>query len=588
MIKILSEETINKIAAGEVVERPVSIVKELVENSIDSGAKNISVEISGGGHNLIQVADDGCGMSYDDVVVAFERHATSKISSFNDVVHLKTLGFRGEALASIAAVSEVKLFTRTKGSLSGVYLLIENGKIIEKKDAGTKEGTRIEITKLFWDLPARRKFLKSQSTEMYHISRLLTGFALAYPDIYFSLNNQNKENFTWPKQETLKDRIYQIFGKEVFDQILPIKFSNESTNISGFISHPLTNYSNRNQQFFLVNGRIIKNRVLDHAIQSAYKTLMPESRYPFLVISIQINGELVDVNVHPTKREVRFLKENNVHDILENIIKDALFADKDKTVGAFTGENSGRHSRESGNPDILQTIIDSRLCGNDAADKHEDNIAEPLSAFRNNTTESLFQIEEEKQISLKIKGQIKNTYMLLENKEGLLIVDQHALEERILYEKIKEDLLKKSLEKQSLLFPLTLEISPQEVSRLEKVIPEFTKIGFDIEFISKTGLVVREVPALSKRLNINSFVHDVLTELPFDDGAGEKKEELFDDLIKMLACRSAVKAGDFLEMEEMKKLIYELAKNDFLTCPHGRPIFIKMTAAELEKKFKRK
>lgn len=557
MIKILSEDTINKIAAGEVIERPVSIVKELVENSIDSGAKNISVEISGGGHNLIQVIDDGCGMSYDDAVVAFERHTTSKISSFNDVIHLKTLGFRGEALASIAAVSEVKLLTRTKDSLPGVYLLIQNGKVVEKRDVGTNEGTRIEVAKLFWDLPARRKFLKSQSTEMYYINQLLTGFTLAYPDIYFSLNNQNKENFAWPKQETLKDRIYQIFGKEVFDQILPIKFSDESINISGFISNPSINYSNRNQQFFLINGRIIKNRVLDHSVQSAYKTLIQEGRYPFLVVSIQINGELVDVNVHPTKKEIRFLEEGKVHDILENVIKDAL-----GSVAA------GRQARPEGCDYQLLPTTDSL------------QVSEPLSVLQSNT--------EELWIPLKIKGQIKNTYLLLENDDGLLIIDQHALEERILYERIKENLLNGSLEKQSLLFPLTLEVSPQEVSRLEKIIPEFTRIGFDIELIGKTSLAVREVPALAKRLDIHSFVHDVLTELPFDDGTREKKEELFDDLIKMLACRSAIKAGDFLEMEEMKKLVYELAKNDFLTCPHGRPIFIKLTTSELEKKFKRK
>lgn len=573
MIKILSEETINKIAAGEVVERPVSIVKELVENSIDSGAKNISVEIAGGGHNLIQVADDGCGMSYDDAVIAFERHATSKISSFDDVTHLKTLGFRGEALASIAAVSEVKLFTRVKGSLPGIYVLIENGKILEKKDTGTKEGTRIEVTKLFWDLPARRKFLKSQSTEMYHISQLLTGFALAYPDIYFSLNNQNKENFSWPMQGTLKDRIYQIFGKEVFEQILPVKFSDGSINVSGFISQPSLNYSNRNQQFFLVNGRIIKNRVLDHAVQRAYKTLMPDNRYPFLAITIRINGELVDVNVHPTKKEVRFLEESKVHDILENIIKSTLFSEKDKTVGFFT--------------EAFKKDFDLAYSYQNK-NENTDEISEPVSVLQCNAKETLLQAEEEKQISIKIKGQIKNTYLLLENKEGLLIVDQHALEERILYEKIKEDLLKKSLEKQSLLFPLTLEVSPQEVSRIEKFIPEFIKIGFDIEFIGKTSLVVREVPALAKRLNINMFIHDVLTELPFDDGTGEKKEEMFDAMLKMLACRSAIKAGDFLEMEEMKKLVYELSVNNFMTCPHGRPIYIKITTLELEKKFKRK
>lgn len=561
MIKILSEDTINKIAAGEVIERPVSIVKELVENSIDSGAKNISVEVSGGGHNLIQVIDDGCGMSYDDAVLAFERHATSKISSFNDVVHLKTLGFRGEALASIAAVSEVKLFTRRGDSLSGVHLLIQNGKIIEKKNAGTKEGTRIEVTKLFWDLPARRKFLKSQSTEMYYINQLLTGFALAYSEIYFSLNNQNKESFTWPKQETLKDRIYQVFGKEVFEQIQPIKFSGESINISGFISNPSINYSNRNQQFFLVNGRIIKNRVLDHAVQSAYKTLLPEGRYPFLVASVQIDGELVDVNVHPTKKEVRFLEEGKVHDILENVTKDAL-------GNVAAGFSLRKTTQPEGCGYQLPPITDQL------------QISEPLSVLQSNTQEPC--------IPLNIKGQIKNTYLLLENDEGLLIIDQHALEERMLYERIKENLLNGALEKQSLLFPLTLEILPQEASRLEKIIPEFTKIGFDIELIGKTSLAVREVPALAKRLDINSFVHDVLTELPFDDGTRGKKEELLDDLIKMLACRSAIKAGDFLEVEEMKRLVYELAKNDFLTCPHGRPIFIRMTTSELEKKFKRK
>ncbi|MEW6087258.1 MAG: DNA mismatch repair endonuclease MutL [bacterium] len=573
MVKILTEETINKIAAGEVVERPASIVKELVENSIDAGAKNISVEISGGGHNLIQVADDGRGMSYDDAVLAFERHATSKISSFDDVSRLKTLGFRGEALASIAAVSEVKLFSKERGALSGIYILMDNGKIIEKKTAGTSEGTRIEVSKLFWELPARRKFLKSQSTEMYHINQLMTGFALAYPGIHFSLNNQNKETYVWPGQGTLENRIYQVFGKEIFDKILPVKFSDETVKISGFISNPPVNYSNRNQQYFLVNGRIIKNRVLDHAVQSACKTLVPETRYPFLVISIQINGELVDVNVHPTKKEVRFLEENRIHEILENIIKEALFSGKDKTLGVAAAD-----VKKYPGPAYYQQ----------SADKNGNKISESLNAPQYGTKDVLLHFEEEKQISLKIKGQIKNTYILLENNEGLLIVDQHALEERILYEKIKEDLLKKSLEKQSLLFPIALEISPQEVSRLENIIPEFSKTGFDIGFIGKTSLVVREVPALAKRLNIDSFVHDVLTELPFDEKSKEKKEELFDALIKMLACRSAIKAGDFLEMEEMKKLVYELAKNDFITCPHGRPIFIKITASELGKKFKRK
>lgn len=564
MIKILSEDTINKIAAGEVIERPVSIVKELVENSIDSDAKNISVEVSGGGHNLIQVVDDGCGMAFDDAILAFERHATSKISSFDDVTHLKTLGFRGEALASIAAVSEVKLFTRAKDSLSGVHLLIQNGKVVEKKNVGTNKGTRIEVTKLFWDLPARRKFLKSQSTEMYYINQLLTGFTLAYPDIYFSLNNQNKESFAWPKQETLKDRVYQVFGKEVFEQILPIKFSDESINISGFISNPSINYSNRNQQFSLVNGRIIKNRVLDHAVQSAYKTLIPEGRYPFLVVSIRIDGELVDVNVHPTKKEIRFLEEGKVHDILENVMKGAL----------------GSVAAGSGNPPWRVGYSPVGAVRESPLPTDQLQVSEPLSVLQSNTQEPY--------IPLNIKGQIKNTYLLLENDDGLLIIDQHALEERILYEKIKENLLNGALEKQSLLFPLTLEVSPQEIARLEKVASELTQIGFDVELIGKTSLAVREVPALAKRLNINSFVHDVLTELPFDDGTREKKEELFDDLIKMLACRSAIKAGDYLEMEEIKKLVCELTKNDFLTCPHGRPIFIRLATSELEKKFKRK
>lgn len=608
-IRQLPETLANKIAAGEVVERPASVVKELVENSIDANSTIIQIDLKDAGLVQIKVTDNGDGISREDCHRAFLRHATSKIAYDTDLFHIQTLGFRGEALASIASVSKVTLKS-SQGDEAGTKLYLEAGEIIEESKSDARKGTEITVEQLFYNTPARLKYLKSIHTELSHITDLVNRYALAHPDIRFTLTHNGKTIFKTSGSGNRLQVISQIYGMQVAKNMLHVKGESLDFNVEGFIAKPTHTRSNRNYITIIINGRYIKSHALTAAIIRAYDTLLPLHRYPIAVFLIELDPILVDVNVHPTKLEVRFSKEKELIDLIEQLIRDRFKKEtlipevskkriqKEKTEQpSFVLEPKREVKRE-----VVQTFLDS-ITEDVPTIQHEETIEpEPVITEAENNEEldinvadsHLENIEEESMTEnskdripvLYPIGQLQGTYILAQNDQGFYMIDQHAAQERIKYEFYKKKLGTPSLDRQQLLFPLTFEFTTDETLLIEQHIEEFEKVGIFLEPFGEKTYAVRSYPSWFPKGEEEDIIRDIVNQV-----LQYKRidiEKLREEIAILMSCKRSIKANQYLSTDDMERLLNDLRKtNDPFTCPHGRPVIIHFSYYEIEKMFKR-
>lgn len=595
-IILLNEETINKIAAGEVIERPASIVKELVENSIDAGSTSITIEIKDCGKSLISVVDNGCGIMEDDLYNVFQRHATSKINSIDDLLKIKTLGFRGEAMSSIAAVSEIGLSTRSENENVGSYILVRGGTIIDNKTIGYPSGTSIKVKKLFYNTPARLKFLKSDKTENSYISDVVEKIALCNTDISFKYVSDEKTIFHTPGNGDLLSVIQCIYGMKTVKMMLPVKFSNELVSIEGYIAKPEFSKGNSSYIIFSINNRIVKNIALKEAVRTAYKSLLMNKRYPFSILNINISPDKIDVNVHPTKAEVKFSDDKSIFSIIYYAVNNVLSKSELQYTESFARDNFNILKEEEQKGEInyaqhsMLPIFDSRIASSNIDKKYDESnlgLAENhkiTSKYFDNRFREM-DINSNKSAPKLIIGQLFNTYILCQDEDIFYLVDQHAAHERILYENLINKKMKNDIESQSLLIPLIIELTPKEINYINTYIDMLNTIGFDIEMFGDNSIAIRQVPIIMGQPCSGAVLSDLLDTM---ENFKDNLKLLEEKTLLQIACKSAIKAGDNLNNKEMIELIDELFKTELsYTCPHGRPTIISLNKYDLEKKFKR-
>lgn len=643
-IHVLSEHVANKIAAGEVVERPASVLKELLENSLDAGAARIKVHVEGGGKKLIQVTDDGCGMLHDDALLAFERHATSKIKDADDLLNIDTLGFRGEALPSIAAVSRVALQTRATEESSGTIVEIAGGKILKVEESGLPAGTSIAVRDLFFNTPARKKFLKAESTELSHLASLVTHYALAHPEKHFELHSATNAMLIAAPVQSYSDRIYQIFGKETLDQLVSVTAEMKlervgipepppwrrdedyespqpgEIKVHGFVSKPEVQKLNRNSIFIFVNARLVRDRLIQHALTEAYRNILPPTVYPVVLLFIELPHGEVDANVHPAKTEVRFRQQAFVHDFVRDSVRAALI--KARPVPQFTREITAQPTASPGfSPGALaqppvdnefqlqpqpQPLVTERLQFSGAPIPLEANAA--ISGFGAIAAPGLKQTERsndscgnlladdaepEAQVAenlafdgLKPLGQIRDSFILAVSAHGLWIIDQHVAHERVLFEKVLRG-RKGAGEGQRLLMPLIIELTPGQQAVFAEISEELRRNGFEVELFGARTIAVKTAPAGVQPVEIEKMLLELLDQF--------QKEEQVLNLDKVrhkiaasVACHAAIKINTPLEQNKMEWLLTELAKTECpMTCPHGRPVMLRYSLKDIQKAFKR-
>ena len=552
-IKVLTPEVVSKIAAGEVIERPASVVKELVENSLDAGASEINVETRGGGVELIRVSDNGIGIPASELELAFHRYATSKITDLIDLEDISSLGFRGEALPSIAAVAEVEILTRASSESIGSYINLRKGEIVARESRPRQQGTTVVIRRLFRYLPARLKFLKSAATENSHIAYLVNQYALAFPEVRFSLITDKRNNLSTQGDGSLRNAVSQIYGLEVAQRMLGVAEESAFARVNGLVSPPSLNRTNRSYLTFFVNRRWIYSPLLTRAAEEAYHGLLMEGRHPVVILNLSLPGRELDVNVHPTKAQVKFHNEQVMFVTIKKAIREALSkASMAKPIAmpAMAGAYQQRSF----------TMVSDK----------EPTFTAPLPTL------SL--------PILRVIGQLSNTYIIAEGPEGLYLIDQHAAHERILYERVLAQWARQEVEVQGLLEPITIELNPREEEILRANKDMLAQFGFDIEPFGDKSYLIRTIPALATRANLDEVMGAVLSDLDSKDEVTSWEQKI----AQSLACHSAIRAGQQLSNEEMLALIRQLEQaNQPRTCPHGRPTMIQLTSYQLEKEFGR-
>ena len=552
-IKVLTPEVVSKIAAGEVIERPASVVKELVENSLDAGASEINVETRGGGVELIRVSDNGIGIPTSELELAFHRYATSKITDLIDLEDISSLGFRGEALPSIAAVAEVEILTRAPLESIGSYINLRKGEIVARESRPRQQGTSVIIRRLFCYLPARLKFLKSAATENSHIAYLVNQYALAFPEVRFSLITDKRNNLSTQGDGSLRNAVSQIYGLEVAQRMLGVAEESAFARVNGLVSPPSLNRTNRSYLTFFVNRRWIYSPLLTRAAEEAYHGLLMEGRHPVVILNLSLPGRELDVNVHPTKAQVKFHNEQVMFVTIKKAIREALSkASMAKPIAmpAMAGAYQQRSF----------TMVSDK----------EPTFTAPLPTL------SL--------PILRVIGQLSNTYIIAEGPEGLYLIDQHAAHERILYERVLAQWARQEVEVQGLLEPITIELNPREEEILRANKDMLAQFGFDIEPFGDKSYLIRTIPALATRANLDEVMGAVLSDLDSKDEVTSWEQKI----AQSLACHSAIRAGQQLSNEEMLALIRQLEQaNQPRTCPHGRPTMIQLTSYQLEKEFGR-
>ena len=680
-IHVLSENVANQIAAGEVVERPASVAKELLENSLDAGATRIRIQVEAGGKKLIEITDNGCGMVRDDALLAFERHATSKIKNAEDLLSVATLGFRGEALPSIASVSRLRLETRAPDEASGTVVEINGGKIFKVEEAGLPAGTSIAVRDLFFNIPARKKFLKAESTELSHIASLVTHYALAHPDKHFELHSATHAMLVAPPVAGYSERVYQVFGKEVLDQLIPIaavqpleriglpqpppwrrkepeygadnpvreKPENEKQardpaeetaeeaapfgefRVHGFVSKPEIQKLNRNSIYVFVNGRLIRDRLIQHAIVQAYRNILPPTVFPVVLLFLDLPAGEVDVNVHPSKTEVRFRQQSVMHDFVRESVRAALM--KARPVPQFAVEI---RAHPSASPSLVaETLAGERAASPDAAawrSLHMPAGSQPFSlqapvpppvserfqfgegiSVDGNGALSLVRapepvpgsvandgcappIPDEAEApgdlapalaSLKPLGQIRDSFILAVNPEGLWIIDQHVAHERVLFEKILKQRAAQRVESQHLLLPLVIELTLAQQAVFADIADELARNGFEVEPFGARSIAIKIAPAGVDASAVEHMLHELLDQFSREEQA-LNLEKIRARIAASIACHAAIKVNMPLEQNKMEWLLAELAKTDCpMTCPHGRPVVLRYSMKDIQKAFKR-
>jgi len=559
-IRILAPDVVSKIAAGEVVERPASVVKELVENSLDAGASQVDIEAKGGGVSFIKVSDNGVGIPEDEAEIAFQRHATSKLTNFADLENTVSLGFRGEALPSIAQVARVELLTRSEGEVAGVYLGLREGEVIEHGKRACPRGTTVTVQGLFRNLPARLKFLKSSATENSHITDIVSQYSLAFPGVRFSITIDGRRILQTPGSGKARDVLAQVYGLEVAQAMLEVETSPKegrlTPQVSGYIGTPSHSRSNRSYLSFFINRRWIQSRLLTRALEKAYEGLLMTGRYPIAVLNLSLPPQWVDVNVHPTKREVKFDQESIIFSTVSGAVR--------RTLAGLMPIPEIRPLPVQA-PPLVQVPTD---------------IVEKQPEF----TPLIPEAPASGVPILRVLGQFGNTYIIAEGPDGLYLIDQHAAHERILFERILAQREQKEVDIQPLLEPMTVELSARQEELLRDQGEMLSQFGFTIEPFGDRTCLVRAVPVMLGGEGIVEAVKEVLGSLGKEDALVRKEEKV----ALSLACHSAIRAGKVMSQEEMRGLVQQLEKATLpRTCPHGRPTMIHLSAGRLEKEFGR-
>lgn len=583
-ICILDEATINKIAAGEVIERPASVIKELIDNAIDAGATDVRVETTGCLSIAISVSDNGNGMSKSNATIAFLKHATSKIRTADDLFAISTMGFRGEALSSIAAISRLTIATRQSDDTSGTKVIVEGGDLKSVSDIGTAVGTRITVEDLFYNTPARKKYLKSDRTELAHVTDVVTRYALGNTNISFTLINDGKTILRAPASDGLFDRIIHVLGSDVAKAMIPVSFESELAKVSGFVSQPELTRSGNDLQSFFVNGRSVNSKAISNALRLGYYTLIPKGRYPAAVLNVSIDPKDVDVNVHPAKTEVRFGYEKEVMDAITKAVEDAhkqtqiipKADDIDQTVQSLLD-----NSEPTVKPSVENTLRESTTPYNTSTKDTERRLKRTERDLLATGVDSIDTTPIE---DIKILGQIDDLYIVAQSRDGLLLIDQHAAHERILYDQIKDS---KTSGWQELITPLTIELNAKERILLEEYIPYLEEFGFAISEFGTNTYVITAIPNIFGKLEDPDIVHDIISDI-LSTGRIRNETGIYEHVSKSMACRGAIKAGAACSFEQMKNLIAQLMRTENpKTCPHGRPTMVSFSKKELDKLFGR-
>lgn len=613
-IAILNQETIDKIAAGEVVERPCSVVKELVENAIDAGSTAITVEIKEGGISFIRITDNGCGIERDQVAVAFYRHSTSKIRSAEDLLTVKSLGFRGEALSSISAVARVELITKTYDELTGTRYVIEGSKELSNEEIGAPDGTTFIVKDLFYNVPARRKFLKTAQTEGSYISDMVEKLALSHPDISFKLINNNQTKLHTSGNGNRKDIIYHIFGREISSSLLEVKHECEYFKVEGFIGKPVITRGNRNYENYFINGRYVKSNILSRAIEEAYKGFLMQHQYPFTVLYFTFFSEL-DVNVHPTKMELRFDNNNEIYvelcdtiyailsrkELIPEVPVDSTPAPK-KIVHEYKepipepfekrriNEVRAAESRSVYGQSVTSAVKDYSAIEPAVKTPKTSTAYEPAQVVTGTQQtlgdyDKVFLTESAKK-QFSIIGQLFKTYWLIEFEDKLYIIDQHAAHEKVLYEKTMARLANKDFTSQRISPPIVMTLDARESEMLEKYRPQIEQFGYEVEHFGGKEYMISAIPDNLFNIDMKDLFIEMLDD--FSNATGRQTPDIITEKVASMSCKAAVKGNDKLTLPEINKLIDELLSLDNpYNCPHGRPTIISMSKYEIEKKFKR-
>lgn len=625
-IRILPDNLANQIAAGEVVERPASVVKELVENSIDAGASRIRVEIELGGRRLMRVSDNGSGMSPEDGPLAFQRHATSKIATLEDLGRIGTLGFRGEALASIASVARVELLSKTDEAETAFRLLIEGGRISGSGDAARVTGTTIAVRDLFFNTPARRKFMRSEPTENFHLTSVVTHYALAHPEIAFSLTNNGRESLNLAPARDLRERAYQIFGGEMVESLLPVSGGREFiADVSGFVSAPRERRTTRDAQYFFINGRFVRDRIIAGGLAEGFRSVLPHGVYPVAFLFLEIPLDEIDVNVHPAKTEVRFRRSEAVKDVIAEAVRNSLGA---AGVGLHRSDPYANFRRESEPvrgpiqsriefeipeptfdaptelPELIPTAVRAvaphpipvesdrlspSIAANDIPPPFEPIVPTDYRLLADPAMKAVKAVEVDRVSASKIRpiGQLHQSFIIAVDDEGLLLVDQHVAHERILFDKFRRRETERCVESQALLIPETFDLTPAQASAFDAVEVELEECGFEVRRLSGRTVAIKTVPTDVDRKDVRNLLAELLDTVDLEKRGGARAT-LRDDLAASLACKAAVKINMPLTIEKMEWMIDRLLLTSSpTTCPHGRPVILRLTMKDIERGFHR-
>lgn len=589
VIHVLDQSTVNKIAAGEVVERPASVVKELVENSIDAGARTIRIELQSleGRINRITITDDGCGMSFEDAALAFVPHATSKIAVIKDLDTIHTLGFRGEALASIAAVSRVTLVTkpRNSGTVAGTKIIIVGGTVMESGGVGAPEGTSIQVEDLFFNTPARSKFLKSTNTELSHIHTIMEGICLSHPEISFRLFYNNHEQLVTDRSPRIVDTIARLFGADTVKHLIPLHATHPHITVTGYISRPALSRKDAARMLISINGRFISSSLINGAVRTGYATLLAKDRFPVSFLSLQIDTRKVDVNVHPTKKLVRLSDEKEISDVIKNAVSDALLS-HDLIPAAETPAQ--------------ETLIQDNIPVDTPAESYIPLAKEPGGVSETTHFGTIDSDERLRQTELltgltplqsmlpgmAVIGEFGGIYILARTvTDELLIIDQHAAHERILYEQV----IARSQERpvsQELISPFIIHRTPKEAAILRDLLPALDREGFVLEEFGNSSYLIRAVPVVLGRMEDTTVIDEIISDLV--SSTPQQSVNNREKLTRIIACRGAIKAGTVCSHEQCQRIIDQLRRtNNPYTCPHGRPTIIRFNRADLDAMFKR-